>query len=300
MFAAPGAGLGASLLAWRGVSLPRAMRHEVEPVVKGLLVVFGELYAARFHFDQAAARPDQVGELGTLVGESDSVFEGAAFRERVGVVPEGGEEMEKESLGFALFVAFKVGGKLGEVAKSFFERRHVTADRMRAALRGWQKSIGRTRARCKRVPTQLPTRRSGSKNTTPRISFRISTPPIPLFSVTMACFNSGRKAMLDSLPPKLQPRQLAAIGLDQRHATIPTGGPDGEGILFRMRSIAGQFPSNWSDMKALICSRRLGLLSLNSSPHNTKLLHLIYLPLTIPAPVRPIIRRDESWQVTRL
>ena len=106
--------------------------------------------------------------------------------------------------------------------------------------------------------------------------------------------------MLGSLLPKLQPHQLAAIGLDQRHARIPTGGPDGEDILFRMRSIAGQFPSNWSDMKALICSRRLGLLSLNFSPYDTKLLHFIYLPLTIPAPVRPIIRRDGWWQVTRL
>jgi len=48
-------------------------------------------------------------------------------------VAEGGEEMEKESLGFALFVAFKVGGKLGEVAQGFFQRGHVTADRVRAA-----------------------------------------------------------------------------------------------------------------------------------------------------------------------
>ena len=35
---------------------------EVEPVIEGLLVVFGELDAAGLHFDEAAARPDEGGD----------------------------------------------------------------------------------------------------------------------------------------------------------------------------------------------------------------------------------------------
>ena len=39
----------------------RAMGNEVEPVVEGLLVVLRELGPARFHLDEHAARPDEVG-----------------------------------------------------------------------------------------------------------------------------------------------------------------------------------------------------------------------------------------------
>ena len=102
----------------------RAVGDEVEPVIEGLLVVLGELDAAGLHLDEAAARPDEVGEFGALAGEADAVFEGGAFRQGVGVVAEGGEQVEEEGLGFALFVALEFGGELGEVAQSLFERSH--------------------------------------------------------------------------------------------------------------------------------------------------------------------------------
>ena len=95
----------------------RAVGDEVEPVVEGLLVVLGELDAAGLHFDEAAARPDEVGVLGALAGEADAVFEGGAFGQGVGVVAEGGEQVKEEGLGFALFVALELGGELGEVAQ---------------------------------------------------------------------------------------------------------------------------------------------------------------------------------------
>ena len=44
----------------------RAVGDEVEPVVEGLLVVLGELDAARLHLDEHAARPDEVGVFGAV------------------------------------------------------------------------------------------------------------------------------------------------------------------------------------------------------------------------------------------
>ena len=96
------------------------MRNEVEPVIEGLLVVFGELDAAGLHFDEAAARPDEVGEFGALAREADAVFEGGAFGQGVGVMAEGGQQVKEEGLGFALFVALEFGGKLGEIPQTFF------------------------------------------------------------------------------------------------------------------------------------------------------------------------------------
>ena len=65
----------------------RTVGHEVEPVVERLLVVLGKLHAAGLHLDEAAARPDEVGELGALTltfdprpirwaRGTDAVFEG--------------------------------------------------------------------------------------------------------------------------------------------------------------------------------------------------------------------------------
>ena len=102
----------------------RAVGDEVEPVIEGLLVVLGELDAARLHLDEGAARPDEVGEFGALAGEADAVFEGGAFRQGVGVVAEGCEQVEEEGLGFALFVALELGGEIGEVPQGLFERGH--------------------------------------------------------------------------------------------------------------------------------------------------------------------------------
>ena len=89
----------------------RAVRDEVEPVIEGLLVVFGEFFAARFHFDQHAARPDEIGEFGVLAGKADAIFERGTFRQGVGVVVEGFEQMEQERLRLAFFVAFEFGGE---------------------------------------------------------------------------------------------------------------------------------------------------------------------------------------------
>ena len=99
----------------------RAVRDEVEPVIEGLLVMLGELYVAGLHLDQAAARPDEVGKLGALAGEVDTVFKSGTLGQGVGVVTEGGEQVEKEGLGFALLVALELGGELGEIAQSFLQ-----------------------------------------------------------------------------------------------------------------------------------------------------------------------------------
>ena len=94
------------------------MRNEVEPVLKGLLVVLRELGPARFHFDEDAARPDQVGILGAVAGKTDAILEGAAFGEGVGVVAEGFEQMQKEGLRVAFLVAFEFGSEFGALVKS--------------------------------------------------------------------------------------------------------------------------------------------------------------------------------------
>ena len=83
--------------------------------------MLGELDAAGLHFDQAAARPDEVGVLGAFSGKADAVFEGGAFRQGIGVVAEGGKQVKEEGLCFALFVALELGSKLGEIPQAFFE-----------------------------------------------------------------------------------------------------------------------------------------------------------------------------------
>ena len=106
----------------------RAVGDEIKPVVERLLVVLGELYAAGFHLDEAAAGPDEVGEFSALAREADAVFEGGAFGQRIGVVPEGGEQMQEKDLGFALFVALELRGELSELLQGFFERGHRRTD----------------------------------------------------------------------------------------------------------------------------------------------------------------------------
>jgi len=54
----------------------RAMRNEIEPVIECLLVVLGKFFAARFHFNQYATRPDEIGKLGFLAGKADAILEG--------------------------------------------------------------------------------------------------------------------------------------------------------------------------------------------------------------------------------
>ncbi len=98
----------------------RAMRDEIEPVIEGLLVVTGKFLAARLHFNQHAAWPDEIGEFCSVAGKADAIFERGAFRQGIGVVIEGFEQMEKKRLGFAFFVTFEFGSKVGEVLKSPF------------------------------------------------------------------------------------------------------------------------------------------------------------------------------------
>ena len=69
---------------------------------------------------EAAGGPDKVGVGGALARDADPILEGGAFGEGVGVVAEGFEEMEQKRLGFALFVAFKMGGKFSEVVEGAF------------------------------------------------------------------------------------------------------------------------------------------------------------------------------------
>ena len=91
------------------------MRHEVKPVIECLLVMLGKFFAARFHFNQHAPRPDEIGELGFIAGKTDAILKARPFRQRVGVVAESFEQMKKKRLSFAFFVTFKIGGKVGEV-----------------------------------------------------------------------------------------------------------------------------------------------------------------------------------------
>jgi hypothetical protein len=72
------------------------VRNEVEPVIKGLLVVPGKLLAA----------------------EPDAILERGAFRRCVGVVVECFEPMEKKRMRLALFVTFEVGRKNRRSSKS--------------------------------------------------------------------------------------------------------------------------------------------------------------------------------------
>jgi len=42
---------------------------------------------------------------------------------------EGGQQVEEERLGLALFVALELGGELGEVAQGLFQRSHFCGSR---------------------------------------------------------------------------------------------------------------------------------------------------------------------------
>ena len=103
----------------------RAVRHEIEPVVERLLVVPGKFFAARLHLNQHPARPDEIGELGALAGKPDAIFKGGIFGQRVGIVVERFEQMKKERLRLAFFVALELGGKRGEVVEALFLRGHA-------------------------------------------------------------------------------------------------------------------------------------------------------------------------------
>lgn len=46
------------------------------------------------------------------------------FRERVGIVPEGFQQMEEKRLRLAFFAAFECGGERGEIVESAFLRGH--------------------------------------------------------------------------------------------------------------------------------------------------------------------------------
>jgi hypothetical protein len=83
-----------------------------------------ELCPARFHFDKHATRPNKVGKLGAVAGKTDAILEGRTFRERIGVVPEGFQQMEEKRLCLAFFVAFELGGERGEIVESAFLRGH--------------------------------------------------------------------------------------------------------------------------------------------------------------------------------
>jgi len=54
---------------------------------------------------------------------AEGVFEGGAFRQGVGAVGEGGEQVKAKRPGFALFVALGIG-ESGEIAQGLFERGH--------------------------------------------------------------------------------------------------------------------------------------------------------------------------------
>ena len=104
-----------------------------------------EFGAAGFHFDEATAGPDEVGEFGAVAGEADAVFEGGALGEGVGVVAEGGEEMKEEGLGFAFFVTAELGGEIGKGLEGFVERGHGMRGGLNTMRGGWQKQGRETR-----------------------------------------------------------------------------------------------------------------------------------------------------------
>lgn len=65
-------------------------------------------------------RPNEVGKLGFVTGEADAIVERGAFRQRVGVMAEGFEEVEQKRLRLAFLVALELGGKLSELMKGAF------------------------------------------------------------------------------------------------------------------------------------------------------------------------------------
>ena len=114
----------------------RALRDDVAPVVEGLIVVFLQVRAARFHLDEDAVGPEEVREFlaafragaGSAVPSDDELelwragflgdakLEGGAGFDRASVA-EGAEEMIEEGLGFALLVAFEGTGEGNELGQ---------------------------------------------------------------------------------------------------------------------------------------------------------------------------------------
>ena len=98
----------------------RTMRHEVEPVVKRLLIVLGKFLAARFHFHEHAPRPDEIRILGFLARKAHAIFKSGTGGQRLSVVTEDIEQLDEEQLCLALFVALELGGEIGEFLKAAF------------------------------------------------------------------------------------------------------------------------------------------------------------------------------------
>jgi hypothetical protein len=57
------------------------------------------VYAAGPHIDEAASRPDELGEPDAFAGEADALFEGGAIRHGIGVVAEVGKRVPKSGYG---------------------------------------------------------------------------------------------------------------------------------------------------------------------------------------------------------
>ncbi len=59
----------------------RAVRHEVRPVIERLVIMFLEIFAALFHFDEHDRFPDVIGKgsaAAVFGGFADAEFSGAA------------------------------------------------------------------------------------------------------------------------------------------------------------------------------------------------------------------------------
>ena len=103
-----------------------AVGDEASRVIEGLAVVFLEVLAALFHFDEHDGFPDVIGEGGAaavLVGFAEAELGGAADIQTTGLAKGLKEKIQKD-LGLAFFVAGDVfptpRGKFSE----FFPARH--------------------------------------------------------------------------------------------------------------------------------------------------------------------------------
>jgi hypothetical protein len=109
----------------------RAMGDDVGPVFEGLIVMFFEVLLSRFHLDEDALGPEEVGEFfaagpagGVLALEEfelggagllgDAMLEGGAGFDGAGMA-QGAEEMVEECLAFALFIASERAGEGDEL-----------------------------------------------------------------------------------------------------------------------------------------------------------------------------------------
>ncbi len=100
----------------------RAIGHEARPVIEGLTVMFLEILAALFHFDEHDGFPDVIGEgrpTAVFVGFADAEFRRATYIKRTALA-EGLEEAVEEDLRLALFIAGDViRAPCGEFEESF-------------------------------------------------------------------------------------------------------------------------------------------------------------------------------------